>query len=468
MWQRLRTYAGYLSKPEYFFLFTGGFSAALFCFITPPFHVVDEPTHFYRIAQLSEGHLMPRALHINGAVRYGDTFPESVTQSVNQLVNGTGPAQGEYKKSLIKQNVLHPPHDQKPVKVPFEGSAVYSPITYVPHVIGYTIARIFTDSVAVTMYAARLGNAMGWLLLVFLAIKFAPFGKWAFAALGLLPQIVFSAASLQADTFIVGLCFLLAALIMHLRFSEKVELVPLKYVLGLGAIMSAIALSKFAYAPVFLTLLLIPRQKMRRPYITWAGLIGVPIILTVLWDYAIHDIAGRLNFLVNGVSYGPVQQLHAMLDQPLLGVQAIANSMFSGASDHLVREMLGVFTWFYLSLPLWVQIISVATVVFTLLYQLGRGPVLQLSRKMLVLASLVGSVLLIFVTFYFLWTPAGAHIVLGVQGRYFLPLLPLLILLFSAKKQIINISPQTAGRVVQAGSAVGLCATVIVIVNRFY
>ena len=401
-------------------------------------------------------------------MRYGDTFPRSTTDSVNQLLYGANPATGKYDKHLVKENVLHPPVNNRPVNIAFEGSAVYSPITYLPHVIGYDIARLFSKSVVVDVYGGRLGDAIAWLLLIWLAIRLTPVGKWAFAAMGLLPQIVYSAATLQADAFNTSLCFLFVALILHLRFNEAIKSVSLKYLGILLAVMSAIALSKFAYIPIFLLVFLIPRRKMPRPFITWPSLLIIPTVLSFLWEYAVRNIAGKLDSILNGVKYGPKQQLHFVAHHPLSGIHAIINSMFSGASDHLVREMLGVFTWFYLLLPLWIQLISVATVVLALLYQFGRAPTLAVSRKALVLFSLAASTTLIFVTFYFLWSPAGAKEVLGVQGRYFLPMLSMLVLLFTGKKTVINLTQNALARLVQAGSLIGLCATVIVLANKFY
>ena len=52
---------------------------------------------------------------------------------------------------------------------------------------------------------------------------------------------------------------------------------------------------------------------------------------------------------------------------------------------------------------------------------------LQLLPLLTVGVAIVAAVLLTFLTLYADWTPVGAKIVLGVQGRYFLPLFPILL-----------------------------------------
>jgi hypothetical protein len=44
-------------QPEKVFLWLGGFFGLLFLFLTPPMQVPDEPAHFLRAWQISEGNL---------------------------------------------------------------------------------------------------------------------------------------------------------------------------------------------------------------------------------------------------------------------------------------------------------------------------------------------------------------------------------------------------------------------------
>ena len=50
----------------------------------------------------------------------------------------------------------------------------------------------------------------------------------------------------------------------------------------------------------------------------------------------------------------------------------------------------------------------------------------------------VGTALLIIGAMYISWTGVGAEVVEGVQGRYFIPLLPLLLLCVSMKQNYIK------------------------------
>ncbi len=459
-----------LNRPEYFFLIVGGFFALLLCFLNPPLQSVDEPTHFYRIAQLSRGHLVAKHVATQGDVkRYGDTFPAAFIKENDALVHGVDKLTGKYDTGLIGSYLFHN-HKSQDIQIEgFEGSAVYTPIVYTAQTIAYKGSGVFTKSTLLRMYAARVANALAWLALIFIAIRLIPFGKWTLVVFALLPMNVFIASSLSADATAIALCFLLVAYVLHLR-AQKRRLVP-KQIVILGAIMCVVALAKSTYYPVLFSLFLIPKKHFARPRLAWPALLAVPLILSMTWGLIVSPIANSLyrSFFVD-VASSPSDQLYYTLHHPFAVMYAFVNSIFSGTSDLTVRDLFGTFTWSRVVLPLWLQLFSFLLLMFALLYQLGRTSGMKFSAwaRSVPAIAFAATFGLIYLTFYFLWSAPGATTINGVQGRYFLPLLPLLIPLFTTKKPFINLKSEVFARVVKSGTVLILVVTVIMIATRFY
>ncbi len=105
---------------------------------------------------------------------------------------------------------------------------------------------------------------MAWCLLVGLAIRKAPVGKWAFAVLGLLPTAVFHGAAVSADGVTLGVAFLFLAFVLHLALTPGLQVMRREWVwlLALGV---ALACVKPGYAPLALTALAIPLDRFPTP-----------------------------------------------------------------------------------------------------------------------------------------------------------------------------------------------------------
>jgi len=91
------------------------------------------------------------------------------------------------------------------------------------------------------------------------------------------------------------------------------------------------------------------------------------------------------------------------------------------------RQMIGVLGWLTIVLPSWMYSLwtgVLALVALALLVEAGPEP-----RPKLAVAGLLGvglSAWAIMLAQYLGWTEVGATLIDGVQGRYFLPLLPFL------------------------------------------
>ena len=155
-------------------LILGALGSLPLVLLTPPFQVPDEVQHFYRAYQLSEFHL--RAEVQNGEA--GGTLPVSLSQLVKASVNTqdgvfypSTPA--PIAKTLQLKSI---PLDTSTRQfVAFPGSAIYSPLPYLPQALGIMAGRWMGSGPLALFYLGRLFNCLSALALLGLAVNFMPF-----------------------------------------------------------------------------------------------------------------------------------------------------------------------------------------------------------------------------------------------------------------------------------------------------
>jgi hypothetical protein len=143
----------------------------------------------------------------------------------------------------------------------------------------------------------------------------------------------------------------------------------------------------------------------------------------------------------------------------------------------LSEECVGLFGFLNIPLPLPVYALWFAAIVAGLIAATippasasatpESGPRPPLAR-LATLGPILGSVLLIYLTLYMTWTPVGAVLIEGVQGRYFLPLLPILILAMPRFHSLLRLPRVVWVCLPVAALCAGLIATPLVILRAYY
>ena len=130
-------------------------------------------------------------------------------------------------------------------------------------------------------------------------------------------------------------------------------------------------------------------------------------------------------------------QLRVLLADPLRFLTIPANSLLH--QGYVFREMVGVLGWLNLLVPqplavLWVVALGTAFLGPAVLRR-TRPDRHAVASGLVVMLGITGSVELIYLSQYLSFTEVGARLAEGVQGRYFLPLLPLLAIVFCRREE---------------------------------
>ncbi|MCC6461642.1 MAG: DUF2142 domain-containing protein [Saprospiraceae bacterium] len=404
-----------LPSPTRFFLFTALWFGLLLVVLTPPFQSPDEYNHFFRACQVSEGQWRPECPAAN---RLGGTLPAALDTLKTIFL----PLKGRYEARVaamdMKQALAVQASASSRVFLDFPNTAIYAPVAYLPQALGIGIARLLTDRVLLWLYAARLFNLMFWLSLVGLAIRSIPFYQWVLAGLALLPASLAIAASCNADVLSNGLAFWVIAVCCR----------PLAETSGWAAVL-VLALNKLVLAPFALLLrfrqaenwksalrrALLPAALALATAAAWGSLANDWFI-----PYDRYDIAVRDQQTLNpGVD--PGGQLAYVLGHPMAFARTVLGSALR-AFPSMCAHVVGKFGWEKNYLPAW--LIGALWLALLALVGTSENPLSGLQRSWVVGICLL-SLILWALTMYALWCPVGAPALDNWQGRYFVPLLPL-------------------------------------------
>lgn len=439
-------------SPHKVFLVIGLIFGLLFICLTPPFMAPDEWTHFDRSYLTSEGRLKAEKFSYQSASVVGAKLPEGVgiveelaelnlpysSRNVGRLLSLQTYLHDKYleKRKFSKHTILSlfrmPLHRRVPflarqLLIPFPNTAVYLPHLYLPQAAGIALGRLLGLPMIALMYAGRLFNLLMWLCLIYLAIRAAPTLKWLFMLYALAPTSLFQSSSLSADSLTNGLSILLIAVFMKYAFDPEEDKARLTVIIPLALI---VAVSKLYFALIFLYLLIpVERVGNRRKYWSMFFLLTLLTVFSVLlWRSYANGI-----FIPFKPGVSPPGQLRYIFHNPFNYLSVLWSTSVKDGT-YFVKTFVGSLGHYRHILPGWLTILQIAMLL--LVVSADTREDIRISHKDKIVLFIVFSlgVLWGFTSMYLCWTPVGADVVEGVQGRYFIPVALLFFMLFYGKR----------------------------------
>jgi uncharacterized membrane protein len=493
-----------ISSPARVFLLLGIVYGIFFLFVTPPFQVPDEPNHFYRAYQISEGRFIAakkfpptlttdqiaernkEIIEIQNALVKGDTetvqrvmqslkgfggiggfLPESLATTTKAFLRLLNPANRQIFCDLLPFLRL-PLNEKDRTFIHFPNTALYSPVPYLPQAVGIALGRILHSSPLALMYMGRVLNLAVWILLIYLAITITPICKWLFCLLALMPMSLFQGASLSADSFTYGISFLLIAVFLR-NSLESPEVLRIN-VYAMVVLSLLLSLSKQAYFLIPLLFLLIPVKKIgtkKKYYAIFSLICLLDVGAILLWTH-VADIHSDIYTLYNSIipALSAEKQTLFILSHPLEYIRILMTSLIRNWKLY-ADSFVGQLGWFDTALPESLRVSYIAMLFFTALSENLENIVISLKQRIIIVAVLILSIVLVSTLAFIGWTPVGTKNI-NIQGRYFIPLAPLFFLLFYNRKISLNLNGGGARLVLVSYSMFSLTYTAYVIIRRYY
>lgn len=303
----------------------------------------------------------------------------------------------------------------------------------------------------------RLFNLAAFVALTTWAIKKAPFAKTIFMGAALLPMTLHQAVSFSRDSLLLGLAFAYTALCLDAAFSPYKTL-RWQQLLPLALTGVVLAPAKAVYLPLTALCLLIPAARLGK-HPRWKQFGFLALCCLVFFTGSTRSLLQSLFQTAPAVpESAPVSsQTEAlpeeapalaaaedtvdpdsicftpgyMLSHPGLTIQLVIRSAIENA-DHYIKTLVGGNLSYY-SLDLawgWV-LLCYALLALCALPQQGESSLSTGPRLWVGLLALAccGLAVLGCIT----WTPTYYQTIYGLQGRYFLPALPALLLALRPK-----------------------------------
>ena len=348
-------------------------------------------------------------------------------------------------------NAFKAPDETELVVVPFSDTSGQVPgIVYIPAALGITIGRLLGLSSILTYVLGRIIPLLFFALITSLAIKLTPYGKNIFALVSLLPITLQQAGSMSYDSMIICTIFLYIAIV--LRFLSGAYEHSRLYLISGAVLAVIIGMSKGgAYSPIILIALIVPYSRWKKsnhPFTGFPPKKGLIIALSALIIMAIFgviiyykygDILRSMNVAdrVDGNTDYTHYTISYFIMYPKVLFALLWNTPIAMADAYFLGLFGGIMGWN--SVKAGSVYILPFIILLLLMANIENDKITEnRTTKCMLLVPCVLCTLLIMAGLLLGNTEAGSLVIEGVQGRYFLPFTPLLLMIMRTPMISVN------------------------------
>lgn len=399
--------------------------------ITPPLWGLDEISHFSRVYQISQGNIFPDKGDVD---TYGGPIPvnldnlkEHVVSDFQDNVGGSLLERGDLTGSEVYESLTSKEFNDHDTVI-FTWTASYSPFAYLGHVIGAIISNILNLNIGQTIALTRLSGLIFYISLVYVAIrihrnniKLQPL----LFVVALIPTSIYQASVVTVDSTSIAFSLLFVSLLFYVLLNrDKVSSSILKYVAVLSLIAGMLALTKVNYLLLGFLVLFIPNKYYKNNrYALLGRSIGLvcTILPAVLWAMVNQGVgAAPVSQRPDGLEVSSSGQLMYVLDSPIEFILVFVKSLIHYGDAYVVsvfNVMGNTFSSF-----IWVTILFIIMLFLAAFY---AKSIFQKYSNIIHAGFLISILCIgsIFLALYLVFNPVGNHIIDGVQGRYFIPII---------------------------------------------
>ncbi len=425
--------------------------AGSLCVITPSFVVTDEANHARRALQIGHGELLAAGASAgedSNFLRVADEMSRLRADVLTRIPEGSGFPNGRYTAAELR-NVqgIRWSHHEEPTSFP--NTVVYPPGFYLPAAAGLALAEAANMTIVRSLMLARFAEAVCAIAIGWLALRLCGRGRWIIFGYLLLPTILNLEASCSQDGLLLPAAALVAVLLFRavaagraLRDGELVAMV---------AILALCVGARISYLPLVLVMLVpsleAKERRLGRPLL---GMLAV-IAIVGAWELAVHSLGTSIAANAN-----PAAQMLFLRTHPVHGSLSLMDALV-----RVIPVMMGKGLYMLgsndVGPPHWLYGVMALGLLGIALLETSIG-VRRRSTRIVLLVVVTGVLCGTSLAEYIIWTPPGALRVSGLQGRYFIPLIPLCFLLIAPiltrlRRWMFASVPWSCGRLLVASAS---------------
>lgn len=434
-------------KPHKIFIYLSIIFGMILVFLVPPFQSPDEDSHFKKAYVMSKGQIFSTVEdNVNGF-----DLPTNMLITINQYneMMGNRDTKVNYSDIVVSDRLGDDFGTTEHVNF---STVDTSPFAHLIQAIGIIIGKIFWNlfrdgngSTVYLLYFARLANLIFYITVVACAIKIAPVLKKTMCALTLMPMSLALAASCSYDAILISFTCLSFSYIMNIILKENEWELNKKNML----IMIFLAFVMFAIKPycalIYVMLFFTPKQKFKdsKDYIKKIAIFAFSIIGL----YIVFRIPGIINASKLATNTSSANSLSPLSD-PIAFIKLVFANIFY-QKDYYLATTVGVLGLIDTYIPSAITFLYTVFIVVMAIVEMSCSEykinwMIKVSVILIALISLIG------ISYVMVgWSvnidsnyTFESNMISGIQGRYFIPLLIPIGLIFNnmrlKKYQIIN------------------------------
>ena len=402
-----------LPAPEKLFLLAAIPLCAAFFILLPPWSTGDSEAHYlacYRLSNLFLG-------------QSGDTEwmgrADDVAFFGNVWWNATPPSTGGYE--IIRSN-LHLFAENKTLvhmTARSEKMNYYSVFCYIPQTAALIIGRLIGFGPVVNCYLAKSLTALFYIVLCYGAIKRTPCGKGVLALCAILPSSLMMSGAFSYDPMVIitSLNFISAVLLLRNEPENNKALAAASiWAFILGAVKGG------GYLILLPLLLIVPSRKKGFRHANKLIPPVFSLISIILFDLILPS-GGLFQFGSKGNGF---MTASFALENPVAYLVMTVKTYIRFTGE-MISDLFGSkLCWGENTIPF---AFSIVMLIVLLIAAANDRHTDDLKAKDIVVCLLVVFIALFSTPAMLLsWTPEGSDVILGIQGHYYLPVLPLIAL----------------------------------------
>ena len=355
-----------------------------------------------------------------------------------------------YVKSILQAK----PEEEKVKKEPDKDLSVfYSDIeNKLKSILGAKIARALHLSFSNMLMLIKFMNLIVYLVVMVIAIKMTKVCKYALVCIALMPTSILQASSITYDGFVLCFVSLGVVLLINEIISDEEKINTKLLVAGMVAITVG-SLSKMVYAPLVMLALFIPNRKFSsKKSVIWFKLGILAVCGWMLTTFVLPTIASMISpdvtatVDIRGGDTNSGSQIGNIIGQPFNYAKELLSSIFSFENFGISAETRDPYTIGNLMLmnyggtvvgPDKFAYVIMALIMILICKNKEEKP-LNVKTKLGVWGLIFIIVVLIWTAMYLAFTPVGQKAIVGVQARYYLPLIYMLFALLPWNKKCFD------------------------------
>lgn len=428
-----------------------------FMLLIKPFSVPDEYIHFDEAYKISNSLLGIQHCEIPEGIykRSCDVLTDLLSK---EKMDGEA---YRWERDTLRKEIRNWPnrYNEDMQLVYARRSGTGSPmIFYAPAALGLTVGRLLGFGFMGIMYLARLFQFMAGIGLLIFAVRQIPVGKPVLTALAFMPISMMELVSVSYDAVIIPVCF--ACFAQALRMIMNTEDCTVDDLFLLFFLTLLVVINKGgAYAPIgFLSLIAVykvslPNSCENRLHTDKStksrGLllfIFLAVIIIVVFFSFGKVYLGKLN-MKQMVGYNSRTEragytLAYLLRHPYQALRLVEGTLYWRLSIPLGISGAAIGWVGGIALDFAIQMIGIMYLAFSCIRIQGEA---VLSRKVKVMCILTFFLSVAAFNYAMLmgWTVLGSNSITGVQGRYYIPVLPLLLIALRGRSPVYASEPHS-------------------------